>query len=144
MRPAAKIGEIALFVERYAVIRKLADELYLVGFSAFLKERQGLSLGYVFSNDRGCRFCQLRHPLFDLHEIFRRERTLQIEVVVEPFLDRRTDGKLCLRKELLYGVRHQVRSTVPVHFVAFGRLERNDLDRGIVINGDGKILELTV
>src|SRR5574337_101489 len=105
MRPAAEVREVALFVNRYGVIGKLVDQLDLVSFSPFLKERQGIRLGYVFPDDRRCGFRQLSHLFFDLLEVLGRERPLEIEVVVEACLDRRTDGKLCLRKELFYGMR---------------------------------------
>ena len=145
MGPAAEVGEIALLVDRdRVVVRELVDQLDLVGLASVLKERQGIGLGNIFLGDRRCRFGQLRHLLFDLYEILRRKGTLEIEVVVEPFFDRGTDGKLCLRKELLYRMRHEVRSTVPVHFAAFRRVEGNDLYRGVVINRDVEILKLTV
>ena len=54
----------------------------------------------------------LRHLRLDLLEVLGRERLPYVEVVVEPVLDRRTDGDLTPGKEVLHRVRHHVRRAV--------------------------------
>ena len=61
----------------------------------------------------------LPHPFLDLGQIPRRERTglalcvgAEVEIVVEPGVDRRPDGDLRLRIDPQHGLRHHVRCRV--------------------------------
>ena len=55
----------------------------------------------------------LAHLRLDLLEVGGRQRTRQVEVVVEAVLDGRTDAELRLREELQDGGSHHVRGAVP-------------------------------
>ena len=68
------------------------------------------------------------HPLLDVGDVLRRERTLDVEVVVEAVGDRRPDPELGVREEVLHGLRHDVSGRVPDDRPAFVGVGRDRLD----------------
>ena len=57
----------------------------------------------------------LLHPLFEVGQILRGERPVDLEVVVEAVLDRRADAEFRVRELLLHGLGQHVRGRVPDH-----------------------------
>jgi hypothetical protein len=121
-------------VQRHVLIgRDRGDDLGLVGFA------DGLEVGHGFvarhlAGDRLVLLGQLGHFLFDGHQIFRRERALVGEVVVEAVVDHRADGHLRVREQFLDGIGQQVGGRVTDHLQAFG----------ILVGDDGQIDVLSI
>ena len=57
------------------------------------EELEGTLDAEALANERLTRGDDLGHPAFDLLEVFGRERTTNVEVVVETVGDRRSDGE---------------------------------------------------
>ena len=55
----------------------------------------------------------LGHPLFELGQVFGRERLGDVEVVVEPVGDRRADTELCLWEQVLHRLGEHMRAGMP-------------------------------
>src|SRR5208283_3415957 len=144
MRPAAEIYKTALLIDRDRIVGKLFDNFYLVRLSLFAEERQGIGLGENLSRDRKRRLSQFSHLLFDPDQVFRRQRTLEVEIVVEALFDSRPNRELGSREKLLHCMSHEVRGTVPVHIASFRGVKGHYLDRGVVMNGNVEILKMTV
>src|SRR5437867_2843515 len=81
-------------------IELLTDDT-VVALTRFL-EPADVALEIILLRDLG-------HFLFDGLEVFRRKRPPDVEVVVEPILDRRTEPDLRLGKELAHRSRQDVR-----------------------------------
>src|SRR5690606_26135973 len=103
-----------------------SDDLGLVKFTLVLEEFNRLITLPHFTRNRNRSLGQVRHTLFDLLEILGGERALVREVVIKAVVDDRTDGHLGLGKELLYGMRQQVRRRVTDHVEPFGALFGDD------------------
>ena len=74
------------------------------------------------------------HALFDLHQVFRCERFLAREIVVETVFDRRTDRDLGAGIEFLHRLRHDVRGIVTQQFERFVVTRSDDRNIGIVLD----------
>ncbi len=72
---------------------------------------------------------ELVHLRLELREVFRRERPLEGEVVVEAVLDHRADGDLRFRVHRLHGLREQVRGGVADDLEAVRVLAGDDRER---------------
>jgi hypothetical protein len=94
-----------------------------------LKNSTALSRGPDLARDREILLGQLGHALFDGRQVFRRERTLVGEVVVEAVFDHRTDGHLRLGEQLLDRVGQQVRGRMADDVEAVGILVGDDGQR---------------
>ena len=88
----------------------------------FTASSRGISLRVTFGPGR-----QLFHALLDGREVFRGERTLVGEVVVEAVLDHRADGDLGVREQLLHGLGQEVRRGMAHHLQAFRDRVGDDL-----------------
>jgi hypothetical protein len=88
-----------------------ADQLQLVGlvsqFSLCVLIRQGTA------SEQLARLDDLLHALAETVEVFRREGSVDVEVVVEAVLDRRSDPELGSLEAVLYRLREHVRARVP-------------------------------
>ena len=82
------------------------DQLQLVRLISFF--RQSLLFGHHAATEGLGRLDDALHALFDLFEIVRSERSLNIEIVVETIFDDRADTKLGVRADLLHGLCHDV------------------------------------
>ena len=85
-----------------------------------------------------------RHALFDRGEVFRRERPLVGEVVIEAVLDHRADRHLRVGKELLHRVREQMRGGVADDLEPVGILVGDDRDVGVGLDAMSGVDELAV
>ena len=109
MGAAAQIGEVALTVqgERFAGGNAF-DDLGLVVLAEPLEVGDRLIARQRVALDRDVLLDELMHAGLDLLEIFGRERTVELEVVVKAVFNGRSDRHLGLREEFLDGLRHQV------------------------------------
>jgi hypothetical protein len=114
VRPAAEIGEVALRVEGDRTVGGV-DELDLVPLS-LLREHPLRLLGRDLLARPLPPFLQLASDLgLDPLEVLLADRLGELEVVVEPVLDRRTDRDLHAGIEPADGFREQVRGGVTEH-----------------------------
>ena len=66
-------------------------------------------------------------------KIVGRDRLVGVEIVVEPVVDGRADGDLCGGEKRLHRLGHHVRGGMPEHRLALGRVERDYLNRIVVV-----------
>lgn len=89
-------------------------------------------MGLPFGNDAAVEALpaleDLEHPLLDPGQVLGVERLGDLEVVVEPVLDRRSDAQFRLRKQVLDGLGQDVRGRMPQNGQALGVLGTNRLD----------------
>src|SRR5205823_1745173 len=96
MRPAAKIGEIALAVNRYAFLartRQLIDDLILKPLALIVEDLLGLLRRHILPAKCLVLLHDLLHFLLDLRQVINRKGHAlgKLKVVKEPILDHRTD-----------------------------------------------------
>ena len=114
VRPAAQIDEIVLPVERDRLAGgNRRDDLGLVVLALVPEELHRLVARHHLALDLEVALRDLLHALLDRGEVFRRERPLVGEIVVEAVLDHRADGDLRVGEQLLHRVRQQVRRGMP-------------------------------
>src|SRR5207245_5354463 len=122
VRPLAQVDEAVLLVQAAlsvlnfgvavlvrAFLRELADLVDLVVLFAIAEELERLGHGHVTMLERRVLLHDLAHLRFDLLEIVGRERTREVEVVVEAVLGGRPESELRLREELEDGAGHDMR-----------------------------------
>src|SRR5690348_6283536 len=132
MRPAAEVDEVSLRVDRDRLpIWKALDQFHLILFAIGFEKVERFLLAHFPAMDGEVPCGNFTRPLLDLLEVFRSERPLIGEVVVETILERRSDGELGGRKELLDGLRHDVRAAVAVDLPALRTVEPKRFDRRI-------------
>ncbi|SKT15461.1 Uncharacterised protein [Mycobacteroides abscessus subsp. abscessus] len=66
------------------------------------------------------------------------------EIIVEAVGDRRADAELCLREQLLHGLRQHMGGRVPDDAAAVLGIGRDRLDLGVGFRGPGQILQRTI
>ena len=107
MRACAQIRKLALLVEGdLLAVGNTLDQLYLVRL--VLHQFQRLILRQYKSLQRKSFLADLLHFLLDLFQHFRRERYINIHIVIPAFIDRRTDRQFYLRIQSLYRLRHNM------------------------------------
>ena len=140
MRAAAQIEPVALLVDFYLLVcRDGVDQFDLellahVGEDAFglVARPDFLGEGFVARDD-------LAHLLFDRGEIFRRERLVAEEIVIEAVLDHRPDGDLRAGPQRLHGFREHMRGVVADQFQRARIVAREEFDLCIVLDRIGEI-----
>ena len=145
MRPAAQIEPVALFVDldllifRDGVDQLDLEQLALVaeGFLRLLARPHFLGEGFVAGDD-------LAHLFFDGVEVFRRERLVAEEIVIEAVLDHRADGDLGAGPQRLHGFREHVRGVVADELERARVVAGEELDLGVVLDRIGEIGKLAV
>src|SRR5690606_22691460 len=101
----AKVDKLALPIQRDRFVRRdVLDDLRLVFLSLVAKESNRFIAVTDFTHDRLIAVHDAFQPLFDDREVLGREWLVSCEVVIEPVLDRGTDGHLCLGPQLLDGL----------------------------------------
>ena len=136
MTAAAEILEVAVTVEadgRALGLRQVLDDLDLEGLACASRTRSIASArGQVpraFEAKVGGLL--LAHLRLDLLEVGGRQRSRQIEVVVEAVLDGRTDAELRVGEDVEHRGRHHVRRTVA---------HRREVVFGAGTQGRGRVL----
>ena len=115
----------------------LVDQLKLVGLVG--EDRARLVLGDPAALDRHVALHRAAHPPLDAREVLGRQRTRQLEVVVEAVLDRRPDRVLALREHLDHGLGEDVRGGVAHAEEALLRRQRLQRRLVAVVVGGGRI-----
>ena len=119
-----------------------ADQLELVRLVRELVP--GLLVGHHPAGEPLALLDDLAHPGLDRLQVFRGERHLDVEVVVEAVLHRRPDAELGLREQLLHGLRHDVRRGVPQDVTAVVAGDVHRLDDVAVAQLVSQVAQLTV
>ena len=109
MRPAAQIEPAVLMVERDRLpLGDVVEQLDLVVLALRLEPAPGVLAAHHLAAKRLVRRDDLGHAGLDPLQILGMERLVAREVVVEPVLDRRADGHLGARVQILDRLGHDV------------------------------------
>ncbi len=127
MRAAAQVFPLALAVQRdLFACGNRRDDLGLVVLADRLEVRDGCVARQHATVHRLVGLDELAHLRLELLEVFRRERPLEGEVVVETVLDDRADRDLRLRIDRLHSLREKVCGRVTEDLEALRILRRDD------------------
>src|SRR4051812_18149943 len=140
MWTAAQIDEIALGIQRNGLVAwNRTNDLRLVFFTLLAKKIDCLVTTPYLPLDLDVTLGDFCHPLFDRHEVVRRERAFVGEIVVEAILDHGTDGDLRLRIKLFHCMSEQMGSRMAQDIDTFVVLVGDDLKISIMIDGETHI-----
>ena len=145
MRAAAEVEPVALEIDLDRLVAgNGVDQLDLEGLALVAEHLLGLLARPDLFRERFVARDDLAHLLFDRGEIFRRERLVAEEVVIEAVLDHRADGDLRARPQRLHGFRQHMRGVMPDQFqrariVAVDQLDLRIARNRIVEVGDHAI-----
>ena len=120
MRTAAQVCECILLVDRN--LRLDVERIAIFILAALFESFDQLQLVRLIGKNFLCLICRnnrllklmlalddLSHPLFDLFQIFGREITWQIEVIIKTIFHRRADRDLAVGEHLEHCLRHDMR-----------------------------------
>ena len=135
MRAAAEVEPLALLIDLDLLIfRNGVDQLDLEvlahvaeGLLRLLARPHFLGEEFVAAND-------LLHLLFDDGQVFRRERLVAVEVVIEAVRDHRADGHLGARPQILHRFGEYVGGVVADQFQRAGILAVDEFDLGVALD----------
>ena len=137
MRPEAEVDPVAVPVEGERLRargRRCPCTISTLYFSPMpSKRREGLVHRDLVADEGQVGLDGLVGRLLDLLEVLRREGRLAREVVVEAVLDRRADGDLGARVELLHHARHHVRRVVARHLERLRAPGGDDLELRVAV-----------
>ena len=113
VRPAAEVLPAALVIDGDGLaLRQVGDDFGLVGLSHRLEAGGGGVAVQHLAHDPVVAVDDLAHLRFDPGQVVQAERLGPGEVVVEAVLDRRADGHLGAREQLLHRLGHHVGGVV--------------------------------
>ena len=128
MRATAHIHVLFMEIQTHGLlVRHVVDQAQLVFLATRLEQLDDLGTRRHLLDDVVVLVDQLGHTLLDRRHVFRRERTIDGNVVIEAFFDHRADNHLGVRIELLDRMPHQVRTGVANDLQPFLVLRRDDL-----------------
>ena len=140
VRAAAQIEPLALLVDLdRLVFRNGVDQLDLERLAVVGEHLLGFVAGPDFLGERFVARDDLAHLLLDRREVFRGERLVAEEVVVEAVLDGRADGHLGARPQALHRFGEHVGAIVPDQFQRARIVTGDEVDLGIVFDRIGEI-----
>ena len=146
VRAAAEIEELAGLVDRnlFIGLGELLDEVALHEvafalelFQAFLARQKFARVGKVLLDE-------FLHLLFDLFQIFGRERSGAVEVVEESVLGGGAVAEFGLGEKFEHGGGQQVRGRMPVDFERLGIFLGEDAQVGVVVERAGEVDQIAV
>ena len=145
VRPAAQVVPVAVVIDRDIFSRRNAlDQLGLVGLADVLEMLDRLVARPHFARGRQAGLHDLMHLGFDLRQVFGRKRLLAREVVIEAVVDRRTDGHLGARIEILHRHGQDMRGVVADQLQRLRVLPGDDADLGVPLDGPEQVPFRTV
>ena len=122
VRTCAQVSEFSLAVKAYnRIFRQIVDKLYLEGL--VLHKFKSLGPWKLKALKLQLFFAYFTHFLFDLCHMVRRKCKWGIDIIVPSLVYRRSYRKLHFRPQALYGLRHDMRTCMPVSLSVFGILE---------------------
>jgi hypothetical protein len=133
VRAGAEVHELAVLVEGdFLALGDVGEAAELVALLAALRDDgDGLLAGDFLAQEGLVLVGDLLHLGLELHEVVGGQFVLQIDVVVEPGVGRRTDVELRLGKEAKDGGREDVRAGVAEFFERCHRHGSGFLKRGV-------------
>ena len=139
VRALAQVDEGAVLVDRGRWHRRavalglrgqVVEDLNLERLAALLEERAALGGRQLAANERMVGGDALGHARLDRGKVARRQRSRQLEVVVEAVGDRRPDPELRAREEIEHRLGHDVRGRVAHRVEVAVRARVEELLRG--------------
>ena len=135
MRAAAEIEPVALEVDLDRLVAgNGVDQFDLEGLALVAEHLLGLLARPDFLGERFVARDDLAHLLFDRGKIFRRERLVAEEVVIEAVLDHGADRDLCARPQRLHGFGEHMRGVMPDQLQRAGIVAVDQLDLRVLRN----------
>ena len=145
VRPAAHVHVFLVVVQAHRLlVGHVFDQTQFVILSTRLKHRDHFIARRDLLDDVVVLVDQLDHALLDRSEVFRRERALVPDVVIETFLDHRADHHLRGRVQLLDRVADQMRAGVADDLQPFGILGGDDAQARVVVDAVAGVDEAAV
>src|SRR6185312_6323922 len=145
VRTAAEIDEVrpeGVFGKR--IIGLLLNELDLHGLIHFDVLLNAFRLAGQPAFERETFGLQLPHPLFNLFEIFGRERLGAVEIIVKTGFDGRPDAQLRFRKKLQHRGGAKMGGRVAIDLQRLFIFVRQDLNRAVALEGSLQIVKTAV
>ena len=134
VRPAAEIEPVALEIDLDRLVAgNGVDQLDLEVLALVAEHLLGLLAAPHFLGERLVARDDLAHLFFDRGEIFRRERFVAEEIVIEAVFDHRTDRHLGARPQRLHGLRQHMRRVMPDQLQRAGIVAGDELDVRILL-----------
>ncbi len=127
-----------------ALLNQIVDQLNLVVFVTVNKHAAGFIDRRHLFDDVIIFFDQLLHTFFDGLQIFRRERTLVLNIIIKAVLNHRADGHFGGWIQLLDGVAHEVCKRVTDNFQTFLITAGDQSDVRVVSDQFTGVHQLTV
>ena len=135
MRTTAEVEPVALEIDLDRLVAgNGVDQLDLEGFALVAEHLLGLFARPDFLGERFVARNDLAHLLFDRGEIFRRERLVAEEIVVEAVFDNRADRDLRAWPQRLHGLGQHMRRVMPDQLQRAGIVAVDQLDLGVLRN----------
>src|SRR5712691_6183918 len=145
MGTATQINEFALAVERDRfVTRNTCNNFRFVVLTHVAEETNGIIARDLLTGDCEVLSDDVLHLRFDPLQIFRGERALVLEVVIEAVLDHWTDSDLHIGEEALDGLSHQVGAGMAEDIETCGRRGGYRLDCTICRQGERQVNDFTL
>ena len=145
VRAAAEVEPVALEIDLDRLVPgDGVDQLDLEGLALVAEHLFGLFAVPDLLGERLVARDDLAHLLFDRGKIFRRERLVAEEVVIESVLDDGTDRHLRARPQRLHGFGQHMRGIMPDQFQRAGLVAVDELDPGVSLDGIVEVGELAV
>ncbi len=140
MRAAAEVEPVALVIDLDRLVAgNGVDQLDLEVLALVAKYLFGLLAIPYFLGEGFVARDDLAHLLFDRGEIFRRERLVAEEIVVEAVLDHRADRHLRARPQRLHRLGEHVRRVMPDQFQRAGVVAVDEFDFRIARDRIGEV-----
>ena len=145
VRAAAEIEPFALLVDLDRLVARNGVDQFDLELLALVAEHLFGFLARPYFLGEGCiARDDLAHLLFDGRQVFRRERLVAEEIVIEAVLDHRPDGHLRAGPERLHGFRQHMRGIVPDQFQRARVVAVEEFDFGIALDRVGQVGEHAV
>ena len=140
VRAAAEIEPVALVVDLDRLVAgNGVDQLDLEGLALVAEHLLGLLAVPDFLGEGFVARDDLAHLLFDRGKIFRRERLVAEEVVIEAVLDHRADGHLRARPQRLHRFGQHMRGVMPDQFQRARVVAVDEFDLGVAVDRIGEV-----
>ena len=144
MWSGTELNEISLLIETELVgIRMLFDHLNLIRLISLCHQLDRLILGQCVTLQTVALLDDLLHLFLDGIQCIS-VKTWQIKIIIISVVDRRSDGQLCIRIQILYCLCQYMRTCVAVCFLSLVRIEGQNIQGTILIYNGTKILDLTI
>ena len=145
VRTTAQVEPVALLIDLdLLILRDSVNQLDLEQLAFVAKYLFGLIARQDFLGERFVARNDLAHFLFDGGKVFRRERLVAEEIVIEAVLDHWPDGDLGARPQSLHRFGEYVRGVVANEFERAGIVAGEKLDFGVVRDRIGQVGKLAV